>query len=185
MTTPDTLTETVWANDRTVIDSRSLRDESRFTRPPPRRLSRVLRSSHRTAFGFAGLGLAVIAVAVFAVREHREANALREALRNLEPLHVYNEPRRVGSERADDPQTVSLTTLPSVPPVIGDRVAAERRAADFMVANNYGAALGQYRSLLHQFPGERVYADLIVALRWRLECDRPRPVGGHPCNGLF
>jgi len=197
MTTWRTRTDTEWADERTVIDPRSLdtgsgaeqpvpsplRTAARFKRSPRLRLPNVSLSRHKTTLGFAGLGVALILVTGFAVREHREANALREALRVSEANRVEAEPSvvdsmPVGLSRGSslvDPQPAALLTP-------GDRVRAERQATDFIVAHNYDAAVRQLEVLRNAFPEHRAYSDLIDALRWELGCEYGALAGGHRCN---
>ena len=182
MTTRHTLTETQWGEERTVIDSCSLRNESRFTRPPRPRLPSFSLPPDRTTLGFLCLGVALTLVAILAVREHREADALREALQIAEMTRARTESRQTHSTRVDPRETASLDVLPAALLAVGDRARAERQAADFLVANNYRAALGQFASLLTEFPDDQVYSDLIVALRWRLRCGHNGRAGGRRCN---
>jgi hypothetical protein len=182
MTTRHNLTETQWGEERTLIDPCSLRNEPRFTRPPRPRPSSFSLPPDRTTLGFLCLGVALTLVAILAVREHREANTLREALQIAEMTRAPTESRQTHSTRRDPRETASLDVSPAALPAVGDRARAERQAADFLVANNYRAALGQFASLLTEFPDDHVYHDLIVALQWRLRCDPSGRAGGHRCN---
>lgn len=200
MTMRHILTDTDWADERTVIDPRSLDPvkqraaeqralESgktmllgRFTRPPGPHLPSFSLPPKGAALGFVGLAVALTLVSIFAVREHRAANALREALQTAEMNRLETESRESDSTRVDPPGKASVEPLQAALLAVGDRARAERKAIDSVVANNYTAALGQFELLLNAFPEDYVYSDLIVALRWRLRCGHQGLAGGHRCN---
>ena len=179
MTTWRTPTDTEWTDERTIIDPRS---ESPSTRPPWPRFPSLPLPSGRTTLGFVCLGIAFALVTTVAVSAHREVNVLRAALQTFEMNRVQTDSRRNDSIRAGPPGRVSLDSPPTPVLAIDDRFRAEKQATDFIVANNYDAALGQFELLLNAFPDDRVYSDFVVALRWRLRCGHRRPVGGHRCN---
>ena len=179
MTTWRTPTDTEWADERTVIDPRSV---SPSTRPPRPRFPGWSLLPDRTTLGFVCLGIAFALVTIVAVSSHREVNVLREALQTFDINRVQTDSRRTDLIRVGAPGRVSLDSLPTPVLAVDDRSRAERQATDFIVANNYDAALGQFELLLNAFPGDRGYSDFVVVLRWRLRCGHRRPVGGHRCN---
>ena len=196
MTNWRTRTDIDWADERTVIDPRSVdvgkphdteqrvphRAAARFKQHLRPRLLSFSPYRHRTTLAFAGLGVALVLAIGFAVREHVEANALREALRIAEISRAS-----VGSGVVDSVQpAVPRDSLPDPRPTVsltaGDRARAEREATDFVVAHNYEAALSQFELLRNAFPEHRVYSDLIDVLRWELGCGRGEAAQGRQCK---
>lgn len=167
-----------WTDERTIIDPRS---ESPSTRPPRPRFPSLSLLPDRTTLGFVCLGIAFALVAIVAVSAHREVSVLREAVQTFEVNRAQTDSRPTLT-RVGVPGRVSLGSLPTPVLAVDDRSRVEREAIDFVVANNYDAALGQFELLLNAFPDDRVYSDFVVVLRWRLRCGHRRPVGGHRCN---
>jgi hypothetical protein len=131
---------------------------------------------------FAGLAVPLILITGFAVREHREASALREALRLAEMNRVDDEPDVVDSVQVDASRKQSRDPSPAAPRTAKDQEHAERQATDFVVAHNYDAALREFESLQQQFPTHQVYSDLVDVLRWKLRCVNRGTRAGRRCN---
>lgn len=196
MTNWRTRTDIEWADDRTVIDPRSLetakthvaaqhvpsplRSAARLKRSRRPRLPRLSVSGHKTALAFAGLAVALILVTGFAVREHSEASALREAMQLAEMNRVDDEPDLVVP--FDASQKYSRDPHPAAPRIVEDREHAEQQATDFVVAHNYDAALREFESLQKAFPEHQVYSDLVDVLRWKLRCVNRGSDADRRCN---
>lgn len=185
MTSLRTQMEIQLADERTVIDG-TLRDKSRFVRPPQIRHARSPLASRRLGLALLGVVIALGIVIVLAVSEHKEANSLRAALRSAELVSVQIGSEPAGSVSANKPPRAGSDDVSrEASPVHDGRKGAERRATDFIIANNYSGALRELEVLSRRFPGDKAYGDLVVALRWQLGCGHRVWAGGRGCDRLF
>ncbi len=199
MTDWHTRIDTEWADERTIIDPRSLDNGKphgieppapphppftvgRFKQLPRPRLPSLSLSRHKMTLGFAVLGVALMLVTGLAVHEHRKATALLEALRLAEIVRVDADSDVVDSMPIDLSRRASHDPRPAAPLTAGDRARAERQATDSIVAHDYDAALRKLEALENAFPEHRVYSDLVEVLRSKRRCVDRGPVGGRRCD---
>ncbi len=136
-----------------------------FARPAekPRRVLPQFRISSRVSHSLLGVGL--VAATLVAFLEHRTADSLRRRLD--EQMRVSTGSTSTGvAERAV--RSTAPATEPPVTPAARARSLGD--GVDALAANDFATALRRFEALQEAVPEVPAYADIVIALRWKLQC---------------
>jgi Tfp pilus assembly protein PilX len=111
-------------------------------------------------------------------RLRQTIDAMQEAARAL-PLREATPAQSSNEDRAS-PRTGSRSRSTDLQST--DREQLELKAATFVIANDYRAALDSYLRLAAGSPDEPVFSDLVTILRAKLACRAKHGLDGPPCD---